>query len=150
MNAQKAGFSAAPELPVALVVDDDIGDLELTSLALEDSRMIGKTFCAVGVEEVYDFINRKGLYEDHTEYGDLVIFLDLQMPHIDGFEALQEIRSHPSLGDVPIIVLTSEPTADRVDRAMALGADMVLSKPVDMKSVGYLLRKNGLLPENSR
>lgn len=60
-----------------------------------------------------------------------VVLLDIVMPKLDGFEVCRQLRSHPALYQVPIILLTAlEGRASRL-RGLAAGADEFLTKPVD-------------------
>jgi CheY-like chemotaxis protein len=63
-----------------------------------------------------------------------VVFMDMQMPKMDGFETLQTVRAHEKVegGHLPIIMVTAY--ADRIDqfRYQKAGADGLVSKPFDM------------------
>lgn len=72
-----------------------------------------------------------------------VVLLDLNMPHMDGWQTLQEIRS---LSDVPVILVTvQDSTAEKV-RGLTEGADDYVTKPFDLKEiearVGAVLRRS--------
>ncbi|HWD19369.1 MAG TPA: response regulator [Verrucomicrobiae bacterium] len=58
-----------------------------------------------------------------------IIFLDLKLPHINGFELLQWIRERPELQVPPIVVLTSSDEPEDRDKAASLGASLFLTKP---------------------
>lgn len=64
------------------------------------------------------------------ERPDLVI-IDLMMPKMDGYEAIQGIRRDLSLATVPIMVLTAEDGADIERRVLAMGADDYMVKPFE-------------------
>ncbi len=72
-----------------------------------------------------------------------VILMDIQMPEMDGLEAIQRIRQMPELADTPIIALTALAMAGDRDRCIEIGANDYLSKPVSLKQLvkkinGYL------------
>ncbi|MCS6812481.1 MAG: response regulator [Cyanobacteria bacterium] len=70
-----------------------------------------------------------------------VIVMDVQMPVIDGLEAMRQIRHHPQLATVPIIALTAlAMTGDR-ERCIAAGANDYLSKPVKLKHLTTMIQR---------
>lgn len=64
-----------------------------------------------------------------------LILMDIQMPGMDGLEAIGHIRRDPSLNEVPIIALTSLAMPGDRDRCLAAGATEYLSKPVRLKQL---------------
>ena len=64
-----------------------------------------------------------------------VILMDIQMPEMDGLEAIQRIRQIPELADTPIIALTALAMSGDRDRCIAVGANDYLSKPVSLKQL---------------
>lgn len=70
-----------------------------------------------------------------------VILMDLTMPHVDGFEAIRQIRGNPELRKVPIIAVTAYDMAASREKADSAGADYYLSKPVDFRRLEVLIEK---------
>ena len=69
-----------------------------------------------------------------TEHPSLIL-MDIQMPGIDGIEAIQQIRRDPDLADLPIIAVTAlAMTGDR-ERCLSAGANDYLSKPIKLKQL---------------
>jgi two-component system OmpR family response regulator len=60
-----------------------------------------------------------------------LVLLDLMMPGMDGEEVLRWIRAHPDLAQTPVVILSGDVLDDRVDRLRELGANAMLSKPVN-------------------
>lgn len=70
-----------------------------------------------------------------------LILMDIQMPGMDGLEAIKQIRLDPNLVDVPIIALTAlAMTGDR-DRCLAQGANDYLTKPVKLKELAMTIQQ---------
>ncbi len=80
---------------------------------------------------------------DHRAYD--VIFLDLQMPGLDGFEVAKRLRQRPPRGGRPrIVALTANAFAEDRERCREVGMDGYLAKPVDLRSLsGELARSTG-------
>jgi len=60
-----------------------------------------------------------------------LILLDLSVPYLDGFEMIEALRTDPSTGNIPVIVLTGHGDDDTYTRARELGAAQLLTKPVE-------------------
>jgi CheY-like chemotaxis protein len=68
-----------------------------------------------------------------------IIFLDLNMPHKNGFECLSEIKSNARWNSIKIVILSTSSQAQQIEIAYKGGADLYLAKPVS-----YTLFKNML------
>ena len=70
-----------------------------------------------------------------------IIFMDIQMPRLNGYEATRAIRAlgHPDARTIPIIAMTAHAYQDDIQNAMDAGMNSHLSKPVDMRKVLHLL-----------
>lgn len=64
-----------------------------------------------------------------------LILMDIQMPEMDGLEAIEQLRCHPHLATVPIIALTALAMVGDRERCIAAGANQYLSKPVKLKEL---------------
>ena len=83
--------------------------------------------------------SRKALEVLHNERPDILL-LDLKMPHVDGFEILETVRTSQDIERIPVIVLTSSTDAATKLRALELGATDFLAKPVDASEMVLRLR----------
>ncbi|MEL7353436.1 MAG: response regulator, partial [Cyanobacteria bacterium J06560_5] len=81
---------------------------------------------------------------------DLVI-LDIEMPHINGFELCQVLRSHAQWQHLPIMFLSVHGDRTRQEKAFALGADDFITKPIGGKALASrLLNRLGRSQANRR
>jgi CheY-like chemotaxis protein len=74
-----------------------------------------------------------------------VIFLDINMPGVDGFEVLAYLRRDPRLDETPVIVVTSDDQPETRRKALKLGAIGVIIKPATFGILESLLRQNHII-----
>jgi PAS domain S-box-containing protein len=70
-----------------------------------------------------------------------LILMDIQMPVMDGLEAMRRIRQMPSLANTPIIALTALAMAGDRDRCLGAGANDYIAKPVKLKQLTYTIEQ---------
>jgi CheY-like chemotaxis protein len=109
-----------------LVVDDNPGDVQLAEAMLDEAGLHPQVEQARdGVEAV---LRLEKVLAGRAPPPDLVL-LDINMPRMNGFEVLSYIRQHPTLGGIPVLMLTSSARDGDIARARALGAREYLVKP---------------------
>ena len=74
-----------------------------------------------------------------------VVFLDINMPGLSGFEILSFISREPHLVAVPVFVVTSDDQPETIKHAMSLGARAVLIKPVSVDMLEEALKKEKII-----
>jgi len=79
----------------------------------------------------------------HTHQADL-IFLDINMPKMDGREALKQIKAHPQLRRIPVVILTTSREEQDVAQSYDLGANSYIRKPVNFNQFAEAVRQLGL------
>ncbi|GAB4025906.1 response regulator [Spirosoma gilvum] len=105
-----------------LIVDDDLDDQLLLKLAFKDDSINYKLLFVSSVDE---FIERVPLLPAVPD----LILLDINMPVINGFEALTFLKNSPLYRQIPVIMLTTSEIDSDVDRAYDLGASGFITKP---------------------
>lgn len=108
-----------------LIVEDSATMRQLLAFAL-------KRLPAVTVVEAHDGLD--GLRKLMAEHFDLAL-VDINMPVLDGLRLIQMIREEPGHQGLRIVVITTEGASADRDKAMALGADAYLTKPVQAGEV---------------
>ena len=88
-----------------LLVEDNLDDIELVQLALETGNIANKLMVVRDGEEALDYIFCTGTYKNR-DCNDLpaLILLDLNLPKINGFEVLKEIRTNEKTQFIPVTV----------------------------------------------
>lgn len=118
-----------------LMADDDDDDFMLTKKALNESKLLNELHRVKDGEELLDYLRRKDDQnrEKHCRPG--VILLDLNMPKMDGREALREIKSDPVLREIPIVVFTTSKAEEDIIRSYQLGVNSFITKPVKFEDL---------------
>jgi two-component system, chemotaxis family, response regulator Rcp1 len=112
-----------------LLVEDSPSDTQLTMEALEEGRMANNLHHVEDGVQAMAWLRREAPYEQAPR-PDLIL-LDLNLPRKDGREVLAEIKSDPSLKNIPVVVLTTSAAERDVTHAYDLHANCYLTKPVD-------------------
>jgi DNA-binding response OmpR family regulator len=74
------------------------------------------------------------------ERPDLII-LDINMPQVSGLELLEFIRHRKDMKGLPVVMLSTEATDIMVDKAMSIGADAYVTKPVNLEELEKAMKK---------
>jgi two-component system response regulator len=128
-----------------LLVEDNPDDVEITRRAFEKTRAVSDLTIVRDGRQALDLLLGEGQYADGESppRPDLVL-LDVNLPKVNGFEVLQQIRSHEEIAMIPVIMLTASVREEDVLRAYQLGANSYIQKPLVFDT---FLRVLGVLGE---
>ena len=114
-----------------LMADDDADDRELTREAFLESHLNNDLRFVEDGEELLDYLHRRGKYADPASSPRPgLILLDLNMPRMDGREALREIKADPQFRPIRVIIMTTSKAEEDILRAYDLSAASYITKPV--------------------
>jgi two-component system cell cycle response regulator DivK len=117
-------------------------------LVVEDNELNLKLFCdllraheyaAEPVRDGRDAITRA------RDFDPELIIMDIQMPHVSGFELIETLKQDESLRRIPIMAVTAYAGREDEDRIRAAGADAYVSKPISLAR--FVKEVSDLLPE---
>lgn len=123
------------------MAEDDPEDQILVRDAFKEARIVNTLDVVANGEELLDFLNKRGKYT-HVKRPD-VILLDLNMPRMDGREALAVLKADPSLKSIPVIVLTTSGDEDDIVRSYKLGVSSYVRKPVTFDGLVRVMKTLG-------
>lgn len=114
-----------------LLVEDNPGDVRLMEEAFRDGQINNHLYTVTDGQAALDFIHRRGENEDAPRPD--IILLDLHLPQVDGEDILHEIKHHPELERVPVIILSGmdENLIESRDLDHDADEDAVIEKPID-------------------
>lgn len=114
-----------------LMADDDEDDRLMARDALHEGRLPNELRFVNDGEELLEYLRREGRYADPASSPRPgLVLLDLNMPKVDGREALAAIKSDPGLRSIPVVVLTTSKAEEDVLRTYDLGVNSFITKPV--------------------
>lgn len=113
-----------------LLVDDDRDDIDIALRAVRRANDLDDVQVTVATDGL-EALKQLGVEPDGQRAAHvtpLVVFLDLKMPRIDGWEVLRRLRSNSATKELPVVVVSWSARSEDVDRCYALGANSFLVK----------------------
>jgi CheY-like chemotaxis protein len=118
------------------------------ALVIDDNKQT--TEALVQMLKIWDIVARPALGPSAAmailrELTPDLVFLDINMPGVDGFEVLAYLRREPRLSTIPVIIVTSDDQPETTTRALAGGANAVVLKPIMVDILENALVKAGIV-----
>jgi DNA-binding response OmpR family regulator len=142
-----------PDLSSAFeLIEDDVvveepttrrsGQRGATVLLVDDEEFLRRVMKDLLVREGYEVVeagNGIEALDQVDRHAPDVVVLDLNLPGMDGYSVLSELRSRPATRNIPVVVLTAKGDEDNEVRVFELGADDFLTKPFRAKALSKRL-----------
>ncbi|MBX9584487.1 MAG: response regulator [Gemmataceae bacterium] len=126
------------------MADDDPDDRELTREAFAANRLVNDLRFVEDGEELLDYLRRRGRFADPAAAPwPGLILLDLNMPRLDGREALRAIKADPALRGIRVVVMTTSSAEEDVATSYDLQAAGYVTKPVTFDRLVEVVRGLG-------
>lgn len=113
-----------------LLVEDNEGDIMLTTEALEEAKILSKLSVIKDGKEAIEFAGKVGKY-GNADVPDLIL-LDINLPKKNGHEVLTFIKKSDHLKHIPVIMLTTSSAEKDIDMAYKHYANCYIIKPVNV------------------
>ena len=128
-----------------LLLEDNANDAELVKREFKKSLLVNNIFHVKDGEEALDFIFASGKFAGSRNMASppRLILMDIQMPKINGIEALERIKSDERTKSIPVVMLTSSKEDPDIKRCYELGANSYIVKPVGFESFAEAIRNLG-------
>jgi CheY-like chemotaxis protein len=107
-----------------LVADDNAFSRELMRELLEASGHV-----------ILEAVNGRNALDQIRRCKPDLVFLDLQMPVLDGFSVIRELRNDNCFRNLPVVAVTASAMIGDRERAIAAGFDSYIAKPIDLGGV---------------
>lgn len=126
---------------VVLMADDDADDRLLAREAIHESRVLNDLHFVEDGVQLLRYLRGDDGFHDRTRYPmPGLILLDLNMPKMDGREALAQIKSDPRLCRIPVVILTTSKAEEDKMKGYDLGAVSYVTKPVTFDALVEMMR----------
>jgi CheY-like chemotaxis protein len=123
-------MSPPNHIPTILLVEDNDDDVFFMRHALQKAKVGLPVQVVPNGQAALDYLSGEGKYSDREKYPlPTLIFLDLKMPYVNGFEVLAWMQRQVFTPEIQVVVLTSSPEDRDRQRAKELGARAYLVKP---------------------
>ena len=114
-----------------LIVDDDIKNIFVLTSALEETN--ADIFSAKNGREGVELLKKN---PDIS-----LVIMDIMMPIMNGYEAIEEIRKTSEIKEIPIIAATAKAMKDDREKCLSIGANDYISKPIDLNLLMAMVEK---------
>ncbi|MEB4593142.1 transporter substrate-binding domain-containing protein [Candidatus Thiothrix sp. Deng01] len=137
-SAPAASLVKLPDSPHILLVEDDLLN-QLFACELLQQAGVDVTVAHNGLEALEAL--GKAPFQ--------LVFMDIQMPQMDGYETVRQIRSHEEWRHLPIVAMTAHTISTEREKCLAAGMDDYLTKPIEPARITDMLLKWTLVPQHA-
>jgi CheY-like chemotaxis protein len=125
---------------VILIVEDSEDDITLLKAAIRQVKVPNPIQVVADGVEAIDYLEGNGRFEDRITYPfPGVLFLDLKLPKLNGFDVLQWLKEHEECKVIPVMVLTASRMEKDVTKAYQMGANSFMVKPSSLEELRVLV-----------
>jgi CheY-like chemotaxis protein len=133
------------ELIEILLVEDNASDRELAMRALQKHRLANNIVAVNDGQEALDFLFCEGAYQSrHPCSTPRVVFLDINLPKVNGIEVLRKIRADERTRKIPVVMVTSSDEQRDLVASYDLGVNSYVQKPVGFDQFMKVMSDLGL------
>ena len=125
-----------------LLADDDLDDASLFCEALSDIDPALKCHTVENGRQVFEFLSHQINRPD-------VIFLDINMPIMNGWDCLRKLKEDSGFKNIPTIMYSTSSAKKDIEMAYGLGAFAFLSKPEEFHELSNILKTVAITPQDS-
>ena len=124
-----------------LLVEDSEDNVFLVRHAMQKAGITARLEVATSGEQAIEYLRGTNGYSDWHQFPlPSIVLLDLKMPGMSGFDVLKWIRQHPGLKALRVAMLTSSESPSEIKTAHDLGANIFLTKPVELQRLIEIMK----------
>jgi chemotaxis family two-component system response regulator Rcp1 len=122
-----------------LVVDDNQDHIQIIEQTLNESLADSRIVAVASGQAALNFLHRREQYTASPRPD--IVLLDLDLPDLDGLQFLEDIKTHPHLHRIPIIVFTLTNRMDQIFRSYALQGNCYVLKSDDRQRLSEIIKR---------
>jgi len=127
-----------------LLVEDDPGHARLIEKNLRRSNITNEILILNDGQKAIDYLFNEGEYAASKHASPLLVLLDLNIPGVDGYQVLKQMKENTKTKRIPVVILTTTDDSYEVAKCYNLGCNVYVTKPVDYQQFSEAIRKIGL------
>lgn len=132
---------APSKILTILLIEDDEGHAMLVQMNLRDAGLNNPIKHINNGRTALEYVKQ---LQTQEQTAPLVVLLDINLPEVDGFTVLAQLKSNPVTRKIPVVVLTSTDNPQEINRCYELGCNIFLRKPVDYTSFTHAIQQLGM------
>ena len=136
-NSPAANGRPPQGLKIVLVEDDD-GHAILIQRSLSPLPPENQIVRVSDGQQAVDYF-----FDSHEESEPTVVFLDLNLPVLDGYQVLQRLKANDKTRKIPVVIISTTDDTREMERCYDLGANAYISKPLEFKLFTHTIRSLG-------
>jgi CheY-like chemotaxis protein len=125
-----------------LLAEDNDDDILLIQESFAEAKIVNVLNVVRDGEEALAYLRREEEYKDAVMPG--LLLLDINMPKMNGFEVLREVKADPALRHLPVVMLTTSQNEADVVRSYSEGACSYIMKPARFEELGKVVKQFAL------
>jgi CheY-like chemotaxis protein len=124
-----------------LIAEDNEDDARLLQMAIRSLGINNPVLLLDDGAKIIDYLKGRGEYQDRKAFPfPSVLFLDLKLPRISGFEVLRWLKEHPKCSIIPVTIFSSSGVEADIQKAYELGANAYFVKPATFEDLKRMLQ----------
>lgn len=128
-----------------VMVEDDAGHRALIEKNLRRAGISNPIVAIDNGREAVEYFTSTGQYQGKEMPPATLILLDINLPEMDGFQVLRQLKSDAKTKLIPVIILTTTDNPREIEKGYELGCNVYVTKPVEYESFADCIRKLGLM-----
>lgn len=124
-----------------LIADDDADDHYFIKEAIKQEQENAKVTSVYNGQELIDYLLKRGAHENNTDELPHFVLVDINMPKLNGIEALTELKKYPEVKGVKFFILSTSQSSEDIRSSFSLEVDGFYTKPNSMSRLKLIVKQ---------